>query len=112
MGYAVKIYEAFQELGKDKALILAEFVEHIEKNKAATYEELRQTELRLIQQIEQLRKEIKEIELKLTKQIKDTELKLTKQIQETKASLIKWMFLFWTGQIIAIASLINYLLKK
>ena len=147
MGYALKIYEAFRDLGDDKASILAEFVEYVESRKAATSEELRETELRLQAQIEETRKEIKEvelrlqtqieetrkelkevelrlqaqieetrkemkeIELRLQSQIKEVELKLTREINETKASLVKWMFLFWVGQVTAIASILIWLLR-
>ena len=153
MGYALKIYEAFRDLGEDKASILAEFVEYVETRKAATSEELKETELKLQAGIEetglklwketgQLRKELKETELKLQKEIeqvrkelketelrlqagieetrkelKETELRLQKEIEqvrkeigETKASLIKWMFLFWTGQLIAVAGLLKLML--
>ena len=142
MGYALKIYEAFRDLGEDKASVLAEFVEYVESRKSATSEELKETELRLQKEIEQVRKELKETELKLQKEIeqvrkelketelrlqkeieqvrlevegvrkelKETELRLQKEIGETKASLIKWMFLFWTGQIIAFAGLLKFML--
>ena len=88
MGYALKIYEAFRDLGEEKASILAEFVEYMESRKAATTQELKETELRLQKEIEQVRKEI----------------------SETKASLIKWMFLFWTGQLIGVAGLLKLML--
>ncbi|MGC8719196.1 MAG: hypothetical protein ACP5TY_04215 [Thermodesulforhabdaceae bacterium] len=111
MGYAIRIYEVFRSIGEEQARILAEFVEHIESKKAATSEELKETELRL-------QKEIKETELRLQKEIelvrkelKETELRLQKEIGETKATLIKWMFAFWTGQIIAIAGLLRLFLK-
>ena len=131
MGYALKIYEAFRDLGEEKASILAEFVEYMESRKAATTQELKETELRLQKGIEEVRKELKETELKLQKEIeqvkleveevrkelKETELRLQKEIEqvrkeisETKASLIKWMFLFWTGQLIGVAGLLKLML--
>jgi len=136
MGYAVKIYEAFRDLGEDKAAILAEFVEYVESRKAATSQELKETELRLQREIEQVRleltreieqvkleveqvrKELKETELKLQKDIEQVRLELTKEIEqvrreisETKATLVKWMFLFWTGQLVAIAGLLKLMLR-
>jgi len=125
MGYAVKIYEAFRYLGEDKASILAEFVEYVESRKSATSQELKETELKLTKEIEQVRKELKETELRLQqeieqvrleveqvrKELKETELKLTKEISETKATIVKWMFLFWTGQLIAVAGLLKLMLK-
>ncbi len=123
MGYAVKIYEAFRDLGEDKAQILADFVEYVESRKAATSLELKESELRLTKAIEEVRKEIKEVELKLSKEIeetkleieqvrkeiKDTELKLTKEIEKSKAETIKWMFLFWIGQVVSIIAIIKWL---
>ena len=136
MGYAVKIYEAFRDLGEDKAAILAEFVEYVESRKAATSQELRETELRLqaeieqvrlelTKEIEQTRKELKETELRLQKEIEQVRLELTREIEqvrleveqvrreisETKATLVKWMFLFWTGQLVAIAGLLKLMLR-
>ena len=113
MGYTVKIYEAFRDLGEEKASILAEFVEYVESRKTATSEELKETELKLTKEIEQVRKEMKEMELRLQGEIEQVRLEIEqvrKEISETKASLVKWMFLFWTGQIIAFAGLLKLLL--
>ena len=141
MGYALKIYEAFEDLGKDKAAILAEFVEYIESRKAATSEELKTTELRLQKQIEEVRLEVGKVKQELQKEIEGVRLELQKQIEEVrlevekvkqelqkrieevrlelrkeieevrlemervKSDLLKWMFVFWAGQIAAIGGL-------
>jgi predicted phage-related endonuclease len=96
MGYALKIYEAFREYGEEKARVLAEAFEELEKRypqilDMATKRDLSETELRLIKEIEDTRKEIKELELKLTKEIEDTrkeikelELKLTKEVEQVR----------------------------
>jgi methyl-accepting chemotaxis protein len=142
MGYALKIYEAFEELGKERAAILAEFVEYMESRRAATSEEVRESELRLQKEIEQVRKEVKEVELRLRgeieqvrleveqvrKEMKEVELRLQKEIKEVelqlrgeieqvrlevervRSSLVKWMFIFWTGQVIAIIGILRWLL--
>jgi len=113
MGYAVKIYSAFKDLGEEKARILAEFAEYVESQKAATSEELKGTELRLQKEIELVRKELKETELRLRKEIEQVRLEVEQvktKIEETKAGLIKWMFVFWVGQVAAIASLIKWFL--
>ena len=154
MGYALKIYEAFREYGEEKARILAEAFEELEKRypqilDMATKKDLTETELKLTKEIEQVRKEMKEMELRLQgeieqvrkemkeielrlqgeieqvrleveqvrKEMKELELRLQKEIEqvrreisETKASLVKWMFLFWTGQIIAFAGLLKLML--
>jgi len=56
-----------RDLGEDKASILAEFVEYVESRKSATSEELKKTGLRLQRETEQVRKELKEIELRFQK---------------------------------------------
>jgi len=118
MGYALKIYEAFREYGEEKARILAEAFEELEKRypqilDMATKKDLTETELKLTKEIEQVRKEMKEMELRLQGEIEQVRLEIEqvrKEISETKASLVKWMFLFWTGQIIAFAGLLKLLL--
>ncbi len=106
MGYALKLYEAFQDLGKDKATILAEFAEYVESRKAATSQELKEAELRLQKEIEgvrleveQVRKELKETELGLQKEIEGVRLGLQKEIEKTRADILKWMFIFWASQL-------------
>jgi len=106
MGYALKIYEAFEELGKERASILAEFVEYMESKRAATSEEVRESELRLQKEIEQVRKEVKEVELRLRGEIEQVRL----EVERVKSSLVKWMFIFWIGQVIAIIGILRWLL--
>jgi predicted RNase H-like nuclease (RuvC/YqgF family) len=152
MGYALKLYEAFREYGEEKAKLLAEAFEEVEKRYPQLKEmvsrtDLSETELRLIKEIEQTRKEIKEVELKLSKEIEQTrkemkeiELKLSKEIEQTRKEikeielklskeikelelkftkemrvlefkLLRWMFIFWCGQIAAVFSLLKWFLK-
>jgi hypothetical protein len=33
------------------------------------------------------------------------------KIAETKSELIKWMFVFWMGQILALLAIVNFMLK-
>jgi methyl-accepting chemotaxis protein len=126
MGYALKIYEAFREYGEEKARILAEAFEELEKRypqilDMATKKDLTETELKLTKEIEQVRKEMKEMELRLQGEIEQVRLEVEqvrleveqvrREISETKASFVKWMFLFWTGQIIAFAGLLKLMLR-
>ena len=117
MGYALKIYEAFREYGEEKARILAEAFEELEKRypqilDMATKKDLTETELKLTKEIEQVRKEMKEMELRLQgeieqvrkemkeielrlqgeieqvrKELKETELKLTKEIEQVRREI-------------------------
>jgi len=36
---------------------------------------------------------------------------LQSKIAETKSELIKWMFVFWMGQILALLAIVNFMLK-
>jgi hypothetical protein len=141
MGYALKLYEAFREYGEDKARLIAEAFDELEKRypqirEITTRTDLSETELKLTKEIENTRKEIKEVELKLTKEIENTrkeikaleikltkdikelELKLTKEIQDTRKEikevetrLVRWMFMFWTGQVIALIGILKWIIK-
>ena len=78
---------------EEKSLLVEEFINEIKKEYPelkyhATKSDLKETELKLTKEIEDVRKEIKEIELKLSKDIK-----------ETKFSMLKWQFIFWISQI-------------
>ena len=127
MGYALKIYEAFREYGEEKARILAEAFEELEKRypqilDMATRKDLSETELKLTKEIEQVRleltkeiegvrleveevrKELKETELKLTKEIEQVRLELTKEIEQVKFSTIKWIVALIGGQTVVLIS--------
>ena len=95
MGYATRLYKAFLDLGEEKASALAEFAEYIESRRAATSEELKALELKLTKEIESIRLEIE---------------KVRTEIHKVKGDLVKWMFLFWTGQIVALIGIIKWLL--
>ena len=110
-------YHATKSDVKELELKLTKEIEEVRK-------EIKEVELRLGKEIEETRKEIKEIELGLKSEIKEVELKLTKEIEnirkeikeldlklnkeikETKVSMIKWSFLFWITQLIAIISIL------
>ena len=123
MGYALKLYEAFREYGEDKARPIAEAFDELEKRypqirEITTRTDLSETELKLTKEIENTRKEIKALEIKLTKDIKELELKLTKEIQDTRKEikevetrLVRWMFMFWTGQVIALIGILKWIIK-
>ena len=36
---------------------------------------------------------------------------IKKEIAETKAEIIKWMFIFWVGQILALIAIFNFMMK-
>ncbi len=44
--------------------------------------------------------------------VKDEITTVKLQIEQTKTDIIRWMLAFWFGQIIVIASILMYFLKK
>lgn len=99
-----------------KSEIIAEIMEEFQKTYPdlqyhATKADVKETELKLVKEIEDTRKEIKEVEAKLTKDIKELELKLTKDIKEVKFTTLKWQFIFWITQMGAILAIIYKLIR-
>ena len=119
MGYALKIYEAFREYGEEKARVLAEAFEELEKRypqilDMATRRDLSETELRLMKEIEQVRKETQQVRLEVEevrKEIKEVELKLTKEIEQVRFSTIKWIAGLIGGQTVILITTFFTLLK-
>jgi len=93
----ISVYQALtsKDLSEeDKAKIIAEAIDSISKEfpnlrYVATQEDLKNTELRLIKEIEQVRLEIKELDGKLSKEIKELDGRLTKEIKELDGRLTK-----------------------
>ncbi|GAB4219714.1 MAG TPA: hypothetical protein PL059_04135 [Spirochaetota bacterium] len=98
MGLALKTYEIFKEneaIAKGLAEIIDSLEQSIKQNESATKQDVRETELRLIKEIEQNRFQMKEIELSLLK-----------EIETVRSSTIKWIIGLWFTQTIAIAAFI------
>ena len=133
MGYAVRIYEAFRDLGEDRAKLLAEVIESLETEKAATPEDLKETEDRLTTRqlellekieslreevkktelkVEQTRKEMKEIELKLTKEIEQVKVDLTEVISKGKTEMIKWSVGLFATQTAMLMGAIYFMVRS
>ena len=117
---------------EQKVIIKNELKDELTKE-LVTKDELKATEERLMGEIkevrgeikvteEKLRGEIKAIEGKLRGEIKSTEEKLRGEIKTTeerlmreihkwRADTIKWMFIFWIGQIAALTAILKLMLK-
>jgi len=103
MGAALKLYEELLDAGEDKrrAKLIAEAFEALEARypdlrDVATHAHLRETELRLLREIEAIRLETKEVEANLRKEIegvrlemKEIEANLRKEMREIDANLRK-----------------------
>lgn len=84
---SLKLFELTQEFIKDKAKA-REFVSKIEQSVDQKFES---------------KKEI----LASKEDVSDVK----NELAHTKADLIKWMFIFWVGQILAILAIVNFMLK-
>lgn len=115
----VELYRAFEEsLGKEKAQLVVKDITNLineARQELVTRENLRETELKLMKEIEGVRltltkeiegvrKEVKEIELKLTHEIGEVKL----EVEKVRSSVIKWiagLLVAQTGVIITIIML-------
>ncbi len=52
------------------------------------------------------------VEEKFERRLTEEIAKLDKKISETKAELIKWMFIFWAGQIIVLVAILSLFFKR
>jgi len=94
----------------EKSEIVSEFIESIDSEYPelkyhATKSDVKETELKLTKEIENVRKEIKELDLKLSKEIENTrkeikelDVKLTEKINNVKISTIKWVVGLFVAQ--------------
>jgi hypothetical protein len=101
---SVEVMELFDifsgPLGKEKAQVVVKDIETLisdHKRELATKEDVKL-------ETEQVRKEIKEVELKLTKEIESVRL----EVEKAKSSLVRWfagLLIAYTGVIVTILTL-------
>ncbi len=94
-----------------RARIIAEAFEALEERHPhlgdmATRSNLRETELRLLKEIEQVRAEMKETELRLVREIEQARSDLKVEIARSHTAWLKWSFLFWLSQFAALMLLL------
>ena len=95
---------AIEEKAKEqKSVIKSELKDELTKE-LVTKEELKATEGRL-------RGEIRFTEQKLEGEIKATEERLRTEIHKWRADTIKWMFIFWIGQLVAFIGILKFMFK-
>ncbi len=127
MGSVVELYEALASAPDERArarLIAAAF-ERLEERyphlpDLVTHQQLRETELRLQQeimqaradlslQIEQLRGEQRETELRLRKEIEQLRGEVTTAIERSRNTLLMWLIPLMFAQVGALAALVKLL---
>ena len=134
MTSSVALYEALTSAPDDRtrARVIAEAFERLEERyphlpDLATQGHLRESELRLKKDIEQVRADLRETELRLKKDIEQLRAELKKDIEQVRADLskdieqvrgeiarakvdmLKWMVPLMFGQIAVIAALVKIL---
>jgi phenylalanyl-tRNA synthetase alpha subunit len=107
----------------EKSKIIGEFMDEFKNTYPnlehhATKQDVSELELKLIKEIESVRKETKDLELKITKEIKELDVKLSKEIKEldvklgsTKVEIIKWVAGMMLAQVFAIGGLVAAVFK-
>jgi seryl-tRNA synthetase len=99
---------------KESELKLTKEIENVKLEIEEVRKETKEIEVKLSKEIKELdmklSKEIKEVELKLAKEIKELDLKLTKEIENAKFTMLKWQFVFWISQMAAIIAIFYKLL--
>ena len=119
MTSAVQLYEALATAPDDKtrAKLIAEAFERLEERyphlpDLVTHVHLRETELRLLGEIEQVRKETQEVRKETEQVRKEIELvraELKIEIAHVKTDLVKWVVPLMLAQIAVIAALVKLL---
>jgi len=88
-----------------------------EKLKLDLSKEIKELDIKAGKERENIRKEIKELDIKASKEIKELDVKLmkeiaqikvdlTKEIENSKIVTLKWTFIFWSTQMIAIGGIL------
>lgn len=95
---------------QEKTLLIDEFINEIKKEYPdlkyhATKSDLTNLQLELTKEIEETKRDIKELDIKLTREIKELDVKLTKEIATSKSDTIKWVAGMLFVQVIAITGI-------
>ncbi|MGB9793065.1 MAG: LA_3696 family protein [Thermacetogeniaceae bacterium] len=101
---AERLERRLMETKTDLEKQLSETKTGLEKQLSETKAEL---EKQLSETKTEFKKQLSETKTELEKQIAETKAELEKQIANTRADLIKWMFVFWAGQIVVITGLLS-----
>ena len=112
----VALYEALVAAPDERARarVIAEAIERLQDRyphlpDLATQGHLRETELRLQKEIEQVRAELKADIEQVRADLRETELRLQKEIAHMKHDLLKWLVPLMLAQVAAIAALVKLL---
>ncbi len=122
----VEIFDKVSEDKKNNIIVFVEekferrLTEETSRLDKRISEEVTKLDKRITDEMAQLRsvdlakldKRITEEVAKLDKRITEEVAKLDSKISETKADIIKWMFIFWAGQIFAMLGILLAFFRK
>lgn len=133
----IEIYEALKDkIGEDSAKTLLEFIDlrvekeverkkdilvtkqdiaglevKIEQSRLATKQDMAELRSEMKEDIAQLRSEMKQDIAELRSEMKQDIAQLEVKIERVRADLIRWMFIFWAGQIGALIAILALFFK-
>jgi hypothetical protein len=58
-----------------------------------------------------LRKEMGQLEIRLRQELSQMEVRLVREIALSRADLLKWSFVFWIGQVVAVSAVMAAMLR-
>ncbi len=124
----VEILDKVEERSETHTLRVAEerFEKKLEQTKSDLKETINKVDIRLEhakselkediskvdKRLDQVKSELKEDISKVDKSIEQVKSELKTDIANVRADLIKWMFIFWAGQVITITGILIAFLKK
>jgi hypothetical protein len=89
--------------------------ERFERRLAETGSALRvqiaQTEAGLRQEIAQVRQEIAQVETRLRQELGGMELRIMRELASSRVELLRWSFIFWIGQVVAVSAVMGAMLR-
>ena len=105
-----------EEARRDTLVLAAERYERrISEKMAITNQNISHVSAELQQNVTdaraELQQDIAEMKTELDQRLTEFESRLQTQLAETKADLIRWMFIFWVGQLAAILSILFVFFK-
>ncbi|MGC8977247.1 MAG: LA_3696 family protein [Candidatus Ratteibacteria bacterium] len=111
----VKVFNEIEKSIKEDSFVILEekFEKRLSEELSKLRAEISEIKTSLREEISEtkasLRTEISEIKASLMEEISETKASLRAEISETKAFLVRWMFIFWAGQIAVIIGLVSFL---
>ncbi|BCB97227.1 hypothetical protein JZK55_21490 [Dissulfurispira thermophila] len=104
--FAVLLKEVEHE-GRKDALVLAE-----ERFERRLSEEVASLRVKISEVKAELETKISEVKAELETKISEVKAELEAKISEVKVDIIKWMFIFWAGQIVVLIAILQIFFRK